>query len=381
MAELLCKRAKLHEIKELELAFAWLPFLFWMIQEDEDDDDFPVGLFLAVVGHAVLRRIPRAVSRKGGDGSLRVSFDGYTPLQFQSSFRFRTQEDIERLARALCVPEKYDLGYGHSCHGIDALAVLLARLSFPSRYATLQRGLVEWPVAKFSMAFNAIMNDLYARYKDKIAFDQQLFLDAPRYSECIKEAGAPAAPDVMGFIDGTLMAIAAPTGLSKASYTNHKKIHALKYQGVVAPNGLFMSFFGPSPGTHHDSKVFYNSELQSRLNDVQVPDQYVLYGDSAYPWGPRIRRPFKGMLTNNKKVCNRQWSEHRVCVEWAFGKMWSLWSFLDFKKNLKARLQPVGKYCVVACLLTNCHTCLYGSETSLKYACNPPLLEHYLGNE
>ena len=63
MAELLCKRAKLHEIKELELAFAWLPFLFWMIQEDEDDDDFPVGLFLAVVGHAVLRRIPRGILR------------------------------------------------------------------------------------------------------------------------------------------------------------------------------------------------------------------------------------------------------------------------------------------------------------------------------
>jgi hypothetical protein len=39
----------------------------------------------------------------------------------------------------------------------------------------------------------------------------------------------------------------------------------------------------------------------------------------------------------------------------------TIFAFLDFKKNLKVLLQPVAKYYIVASLLINCHTCLYGS--------------------
>jgi nuclease HARBI1 len=52
------------------------------------------------------------------------------------------------------------------------------------------------------------------------------------------------------------------------------------------------------------------------------------------------------------------------CVEWGFGKISGNFAFLDFKKNLKLLLQPVGHYYLVGRLLTNVHTCLYGSQTS-----------------
>ena len=42
--------------------------------------------------------------------------------------------------------------------------------------------------------------------------------------------------------------------------------------------------------------------------------------------------------------------------------------YLDFKRNNKLLLQPVGKYDLVAALLTNCHTCLYGSQTSIFFS-------------
>jgi hypothetical protein len=51
---------------------------------------------------------------------------------------------------------------------------------------------------------------------------------------------------------------------------------------------------------------------------------------------------------------------------------------LTLKKNQKVYLQPVEKYYTVAVLLTNCHTCIYGSETSSFFNLQPPALLEYL---
>ena len=74
-------------------------------------------------------------------------------------------------------------------------------------------------------------------------------------------------------------------------------------------------------------------------------------------------------------------SKVRVSVEWGFGKICQYFAFLDFKKNLKVLLQPVAKYYAVGALMTNCHTCLYGSLSSTFFEVNPPSLETYLLNE
>ena len=67
-------------------------------------------------------------------------------------------------------------------------------------------------------------------------------------------------------------------------------------------------------------------------------------------------------------------------MEWAFGKIIQFFAYLDFKKNNKILLQPVGKYYLVATILANCHTCLYGSQTSKFVDVSPPELETYLHN-
>ena len=71
----------------------------------------------------------------------------------------------------------------------------------------------------------------------------------------------------------------------------------------------------------------------------------------------------------------------RVSVEWTFGKVIQQFAYLDFRKNQKVLLQPVGKYYMVGALLTNCHTCLYGSQTTTFFGVPPPTLEVYLSNQ
>ena len=141
--------------------------------------------------------------------------------------------------------------------------------------------------------------------------------------------------------------------------------------------------FGPIEGKRHDAFMLGVSGLADKLGRFQRPngEPYVIYGDPAYGLTRNILAPFRGVrLTDDQQEFNSRMSKLRVSVEWGFGKICQLFAFLDFKKNLKILLQPIGKYYLVAAVLANCHTCLYGSQTSTFFGLDPPELEDYLSN-
>ena len=141
--------------------------------------------------------------------------------------------------------------------------------------------------------------------------------------------------------------------------------------------------YGPVSGRRHDAYMLRVSGLQSKLATITKPDgsPYIVYGDPAYGLSRTILAPFRGShLTSQEQDFNRAMSQVRISVEWTFGKIVTYFSYLDFKKSNKVLLQPVGKYYLVAAILTNCHTCLYGSQTSTYFNVDPPCLETYLSN-
>ena len=152
---------------------------------------------------------------------------------------------------------------------------------------------------------------------------------------------------------------------------------------MVTPNGLIAHLYGPVEGRRHDAFMLNTSGLLPLLQQLVKPngERYVLYGDPAYGLTQNILAPFKGArITANEQAFNKKMSKVRISVEWGFGKIMQYFAYLDFKKNQKVLLQPVGKYYAVACVLINCHTCLYGSLTSKYFGLNPPSLETYLLN-
>ena len=60
-----------------------------------------------------------------------------------------------------------------------------------------------------------------------------------------------------------------------------------------------------------------------------------------------------------------------------FGDIINYFKFLDFKKDLKLDLSPIGKMYIVCALLRNALTCLYGNTTSEFFQLDPPSLEDY----
>ena len=84
-------------------------------------------------------------------------------------------------------------------------------------------------------------------------------------------------------------------------------------------------------------------------------------------------------MTEEQILFNQSMSKVCECVEWGFGKVVAVFAFVDFKKNQKVYLQPVGHMYVTAVLLTNIHTCFYSSQTSQYFGLEPPNVHEYLG--
>ncbi|ETM40290.1 hypothetical protein L914_13729 [Phytophthora nicotianae] len=151
-----------------------------------------------------------------------------------------------------------------------------------------------------------------------------------------------------------------------SSWKEPKRKHALKYQSVLARDGLIIHLSGPFPGTRHDAFIFKQSGLLDMAEAYLSYGEkhFVIYGDPAYAQNNHIVAPFKGVvLSDDEKEFNKRMSSVRVIVEWGFGKIARYWAFVDFHKNQKLLLQRVGKMYTVGGLLTNVHTCCYGSQT------------------
>ena len=70
----------------------------------------------------------------------------------------------------------------------------------------------------------------------------------PQYLEefpnAIHQKGA-ALDNCWGFVDGTVGPISRPGENQRVMYNRHKRVHAIKFQSVVSPNGLIANLYGP----------------------------------------------------------------------------------------------------------------------------------------
>ena len=183
------------------------------------------------------------------------------------------------------------------------------------------------------------------------------------YCRAIKRKGA-ALDNCFGFIDGTVRPVCRPT-VNQRMYNGHKKIHALKFQSVVIPNGIIGNMYGPIEGKRHDCALLRLSNLLTKLEQYAISTNGIslcLYGDPAYPIRMHLQCPFRSIAFSPQQIAfNTSMSQVRTAVEWVFGDITKWWAFTDFKKNLKLNLSSVGKMYLICALLTNAKTCLYGN--------------------
>lgn len=322
----------------------------------------------------VLDELQRARSAQ----ELRLNYDHFIihGTLFKRDYRF-DKAAIPRLLAVWRVPETITLDQGTVFTGAFGVCVLLRRMAYPSRLTDLSRDLGR-SADQLSRIFRYMVKHVHTASERQLRYDTVRLTDdvLRRYAAAIEAAGAPLRRCI-GFVDGTVRPVCRPTRYQRELYNGHKRVHALKYQGVMAPDGIIIALHGPFAGCRHDAYLWHKSELQELLADVAVVEDvpHYLYGDPAYPVSAHLQRPFKGHLTAAQQLFNKRMSAVRISVEWGFGKVVNLFRYVDYKAGIKVSLTSPGLAYKVAVVLANAHTCLEGSQVGGFFGLAPPTLE------
>ena len=298
-----------------------------------------------------------------------------------SEFRF-LKRDIYKLQEVLNIPDEIITYNRLNVDGIEALCLFLERFAYPCRYSDMVPRFGR-PVPQMSIISNHIMQSVYHNFHHKLTdLNQPVCAPASleQFCQVIHDKGA-ALDNCWGFVDGTVRPVCRPGENQRVLYNGHKKVHGLKFQSVVIPNGLIANLYGPVEGKKHDSSMLAESGLLQQLQQISYDTNgrvLCIYGDPAYPLRLNLQAPFRNpVLTQRQKDYNKSMSAVRVSVEWLFNDIASWFAFIDFKKNLKVGLSAVGKMYIICALLTNARTCMYGNITSNFFQINPPNIEDY----
>ena len=165
--------------------------------------------------------------------------------QFKSEFRFGFSE-LPLMAEALQLPDTFVCCNGSVASGYEGLLLLLKRLTYPCRLSDL--------IPRFGRSVPE-MSLILAEVIDHISNEKGHLLrslDQPwlqpqnleKFAEAVHSKGA-ALTNCWGFIDGTVRPICRPAEHQRVMYNGHKRVHAIKFQSLVAPNGLIANLFGP----------------------------------------------------------------------------------------------------------------------------------------
>ena len=91
------------------------------------------------------------------------------------------------------------------------------------------------------MVTNQVVDYIYQAHGRRLTQWNNLLLNPAalqRYADAIARKGAPLE-NCFGFVDCTVWSICRPNENQSTVYNGHKRVHALKFQSVTIPNGLY----------------------------------------------------------------------------------------------------------------------------------------------
>ena len=378
--------------------------LFQVLDQDGDDgesdsEDSAMDMLsawsnmLGTASSLLLISAARTLTRRGvtyAVGPERYSFDRIqrefgTTASCKSIFRFELQH-----LRLLCDELRFPSiirTHNATATGEEAFLYMLRRLSYPSTQSRLAWESGRSPAAQ-SELFDAAITHVYEEFAH-LRDHRSLECWGPHFERfaAIIKAGGRKGPvplnNCVGYVDGSNQKMDKPKVGQHVLYNGHKRCHVVKWQGIMLPNGIMPMPFGPCHGRNHDAHMLHLSKLPRIMRRIcrRLGLVYQIYGDPAYPQSQYIGGPFRHTRLNDAEALfNVRMSSTRISNEWGFGKILTNWAYLDFRKGMKPYLNDIQKYWPVAQILTNCHTCLYGSQVTEYFNCGAPDVSDYLNN-
>ncbi|KAK0132138.1 putative nuclease HARBI1 [Merluccius polli] len=119
-------------------------------------------------------------------------------------------------------------------------------------------------------------------------------------------------PNTIGAIDCTHVRIKAPSPDS-FPYLNRKQYHSINVQLICDSNNHLLNV-SRFPGGAHDSYIFQNSSVGTRLEQVAADDSWVI-GDRGYALAPWLMTPLTNPQTPREVSYNQMHARTRSTIE------------------------------------------------------------------
>ena len=287
----------------------------------------------------------------GHDG---VPFDSFGVHDWPKLFGVPDREAFEELAAAFRLDDdEITARHKERVPFRACFLAFLALMHFSARvdYDVTHRLCVNWRPGRTSAAINGFVDRIMARFGHLLPLDARFFENKVQleWAKLAIATKKPRLDNVVGLIDATSVPIARPTGAidQNIHYSGHESVsngahgsgckpltrtslqrHVIRFQGVLAPNGLLVSFWGPFQGTlqhdfqsclscaecvsvgaSNDKQLFNASELSPALQACMPvsAEPYLIYGDAGYYEDPVVRVPKRrtAFMTLDDKVKRR----------------------------------------------------------------------------
>ncbi|KAE9025873.1 hypothetical protein PF011_g2843 [Phytophthora fragariae] len=184
----------------------------------------------------------------------------------ERDFRFPVR-GILRLVMLLRLTAVVVTERGDRCLVEETMCILMYRLSYPRRLHDMESEFGQASCA-LSSIFLRMVDIVDSKVEANLYFHKRLISERIDLYCTAISARAPVT-GVLAFPDGTKISICRPSArarrraenLQAQVYSGRKRIHCIIYQGLTAPDGLCIHFWGPYEGRRHDSIVFAASKL------------------------------------------------------------------------------------------------------------------------
>lgn len=174
-----------------------------------------------------------------------------------------TPSELLELARVLQLVSEIRTEGGHKFTATEALGLTCAHLcSSGDLYELVSK--FDRSAAAISEIVTWVVIFVDKKWGHLLEFDHKHLLsphNLEKHAKAVHESGSPLT-GVWGF----------PSRWQWQAYNGHKKYHALKFQAIMLPNGMFGHLYGPVEGRRNDAFLLSESGLLASCKEYAVCD-------------------------------------------------------------------------------------------------------------
>src|SRR5882724_4331612 len=181
-----------------------------------------------------------------------------------------TSEELHILTDALDLPNPLITECGYHAPAIEAMGLICARLHSPEDQWSLSTKYAR-PQSAISEITNETASYINTRWAHLLFWDDHSVVSPEalhKYADALTDFRAPTS-SVSLFIDCTIHQKCHPSIFQELVYTGYKKYHGMKFQGLVAPNGLLVHLDGPYRAPQNHVGILAESKLLITLGSTR----------------------------------------------------------------------------------------------------------------